>query len=158
MNRSHEMAPFADALVAMDYAWWAANGGNIARPMEYWTTNEEAADVFGLNYVEGEAGGGVSRRPDVARHGSNSGFLALSLAILFGAERVVLLGYDMQFTGGRKHWHADHGGNLHNPEACNFAGWISRFATLSGSVEIVNASRETALDCFPRMALEEALA
>ncbi|HCZ48509.1 MAG TPA: hypothetical protein DCZ11_05850, partial [Gammaproteobacteria bacterium] len=55
---------------------------------------------------------GLSASPLRIHQGGNSGYQALNLAVLLGAERVILLGYDMH--GG--HWHGRHGGRLNNPE------------------------------------------
>lgn len=89
----------------------------------------------------------------------NSGLGAIRLAMLFGAEKIVLLGYDCQHTGGERHWHGDHPKGLGN--ASSVQHWPMRFAGFAkkvSGVEIVNASRETALKCFPQMDLEDALA
>ena len=88
----------------------------------------------------------------------NSGAGAVMLAWLSGAEKVILLGYDCQHTGGKAHWHGDHPkklGNAARPDA-----WIKNFdrmAEFLSPLPIINASRTTALTCFPRMELEDAL-
>ena len=90
-------------------------------------------------------------------HG-NSGAGAMMLAYYAGARRVIMLGYDCQHTGGVKHWHGDHPpklGNATRPEM-----WERGFAKVAhdlADIEIINASRVTALTCFPRMSLEDAL-
>lgn len=88
----------------------------------------------------------------------NSGAGAIALAASFGAQRVILLGYDCQHTGGKTHWHGNHPPGLGN--AGKVSSWPSQFQQLKrqlSGVEVVNASRETALTCFPRMSLSEAL-
>ncbi|WP_339521741.1 hypothetical protein [Pseudomonas sp. EA_35y_Pfl2_R111] len=88
----------------------------------------------------------------------NSGAGAVALAIARGAKRVLLLGYDMQYTGGRRHWHGDHPAKLGNAGA--ITDWPAQFEQLRKdhpSIEIINCTRETALTCFPRMPLEQAL-
>lgn len=127
---------------------------------EFWTCNSMAAKVFHLNYIESEPGGGLSKRPNTIRQGGNSGYQALALAIHFGAARVILLGYDMQFAkDGKRHWHPDHTGKLHNPMSTQMRAWPVQYAELAKAtpVPIINASRATALKCFPRMTIEEAL-
>lgn len=89
---------------------------------------------------------------------SNSGAGAIATAILGGAKRVILLGYDCQHTSGLTHWHGDHPKNLGN--ANRIAAWHEKFEQLRKdhlSVEILNASRETALECFPKKSLKECL-
>lgn len=95
------------------------------------------------------------------QHYNNSGAAAVSLAASRGAKRIVLLGYDCQKTDGKAHWHGDHPKGLGN--AGSIDKWAKSFGDLAEAlkkrgVEAVNASRATALECFPRLTLEEALA
>ena len=80
--------------------------------------------------------------------------------LVAGASKVVMLGYDCQKTGGRTHWHGDHPRTLGN--AHSMPGWPKLFAKVAKFAEarrvpVVNATRETALTCFPRVDLEAAL-
>lgn len=70
-----------------------------------------------------------------------------------GAERIILIGFDMQQTAGRSHWHGNHPSGLGNAEGV--AGWRKNFPALAADlaargVETINCTIETALDCFPR--------
>lgn len=87
----------------------------------------------------------------------NSGTAAIQLAVVGGASKVVMLGYDCQRTGGKTHWHGDHPKTLGN--ARSIANWPQQFKSLARRCggKVVNCSRVTALDCFPRMELSEAL-
>lgn len=51
----------------------------------------------------------------------------MNLALQWGAD-VIMAGFDMKATGGRKHWHPDHKGN--NPNDGLFKGWIRAFREL----------------------------
>lgn len=88
----------------------------------------------------------------------NSGAGAMILASLAGAKRIIMLGYDCQHTGGKKHWHGDHPpklGNADRPDA-----WAKGFAKVAHelqALEIANCSRETALTMFERKDLRECL-
>jgi hypothetical protein len=82
----------------------------------------------------------------------------MSAAIHASALRLILLGYDCQHTGGKSHWHGDHPVGLGN--AGRVEAWHDEFAKLGrdhAQVEILNATRETALECFKRVDLEDAL-
>jgi len=92
---------------------------------------------------------------------TNSGIAAIALAIGAGAQRVILLGYDCQFgPDGRRHWFGDHPKGFTN--CASIKKWPAQFERVNkdarrAGCEIVNASRATALRCFPRMALADVL-
>lgn len=88
----------------------------------------------------------------------NSGAGAISLAEYCGAKRVLLLGYDCQHTGGKRHWFGNHPNGLAN--AGRVETWPAQFAKVAKKlqhIDIINCSRATALTCFPRQELEVAL-
>lgn len=140
----------------MDIKWWEHHHKRVTA--EKWTVNPLAAKRFKLNLCPSEHGGGLSRKPGIIRAGTNSGFQAIGMAILWGAEKIILLGYDMQLTDGQTHWHGDHK-ETGNPRADRFKAWIHQLALLAkqGPPPIYNATRQTALDCFPTIELAEAL-
>lgn len=91
----------------------------------------------------------------------NSGAGAIGFAVHLGAQRVVLLGYDCRYgTKGKRHHHADHppgaGGN-----AGSIAHWPRQFLRMAGIVRnkatVINCSRDTSLNCWPRQALESVI-
>lgn len=140
------MAPWADALYAMDRAWWRVHLDEVRHAFRgvLWSPLAGIAGVKKVNF-----GGSVP---------PNSGAGAIGLAARLGARRIVLLGYDAQFTDGRAHWHGDHPAGLGN--AGSVGQWPKQFRDLARTligVEVVNASRRTALECFPRVSLEDAL-
>lgn len=147
MNTTFRLAPWADALYGMDRAWWRVHIDEVRHAF----TGALWAPFSGLHGVQR-----VSFAPPLPR---NSGAGAIALAVYLGARRIVLLGFDAQHTGGRAHWHADHPKGLGN--AGSVAKWPEQFhqaaARLNGA-EVVNASRVTALTCFRRVSLEDALA
>lgn len=116
-----------------------------------WTGSQGVAQRFRLQWAD------LTAWRDAAWGAAlSSGHGAAALADVWGAREVILVGYDMQRTGGRNHWHPDHRG----AENCSLvATWPSLFERISGlfSARVVNASRETAVTCFPRERLEEAL-
>ena len=145
INETWRLAPWSDALYACDARWWRKRG---PAPHEY----------LGRRFIgkgehpECEPGGDV---PDELG-GRNSGFQAISLAVRHGARRVILTGFDMQATGGRRHHHADHAG-LNNPTAALLAAFAAYMDAAVWPVPVVNATRETALRSYPRMTMEAAL-
>lgn len=131
----------------MDRDWWAKYG-------------EEVDQVFSGRRLSTNS---IERRFNVTRLQSirsyaNSGAGAMSAAIHAGASKLILLGYDCQHTGGQTHWHGDHPVGLGN--ATRIDAWLEEFAKLGrdhAQVEILNATRQTALECFKRIDLESAL-
>lgn len=112
---------------------------------------EEFPDVV---RVASENKPGLSLDPNLIHQGQNGGYQAINLAVHFGAKRIILIGYDMK----GKHWHPDHKGN--NPG--NFAQWIKNFSTMIPQlkelgVEVINCTRDTALECFSVRRLEDVL-
>lgn len=146
VNNSWTAAPFATVIYAADRRWWQKNHDTVDSPAEKWTRDPEAANVYGINR---------HKTPTI----DNSGLRAIDLAVYFGAARVILLGYDCKLTGGKAHFHGDHKG-MSNPNHNKCKMWHIQFTRLAKrlkKVEVLNCSRETALQCFPRVTLEQAL-
>lgn len=161
VNNAHRLATFADVVFAMDRKWWNTYAAELRDcTAERWTTNREAAKVYGMNCVRAEAGAGMAKDQNSIRLGGNSGYQAVCLAILFGAARIVLLGYDMQNEGRRTHFFGNHP-DLGNPLPDRFRHWHAEFHKLNrekpAGVEILNATRRTALRAFPLVQLQEVL-
>ncbi len=103
---------------------------------------------------------GLETDPSGLRTGHNSGYQAINLAVHLGARRIVLLGYDMQpAPDGTDHFFGDHSHGVKPPwrELLPFFHTLVRPLEAIG-VQVVNATRRTALECFPQMTLAEALA
>ena len=66
----------------------------------------------------------------------------------------------MQTTNGKTHWHGDHPGGLNRHSS--YKSWVKNFDTLARDLrdagsDVINATRETALNCFKREKVEDAL-
>lgn len=163
VNESFRLISRPDLLYACDYAWWFRRAEEV-RPLgfERWCGDRRAAREFGLSFVEVEPGAGLGCGGSIRSCG-NSGAQAIQLAFRRGARRILLLGFDHARTGGRAHWHGDHPAGLNNAPETAISGWLAAAPALARDlaavgVETVNCSRATALDCWPRLALDEALA
>lgn len=94
--------------------------------------------------------------------GGNSGFQALNLAVQWGVEQILLVGFDMTDECG-VHWYGHNAWTgANNPSRTNFKRWIAAYETAAKQleergVEVVNCSLDSALNCFPKMTLEDAL-
>lgn len=152
-------------LYACDGAWWEKSPEARGFTGLQITADERATRRYpALRRVRVQMGhnGLILDRPGTVGWGGNSGFQALNLAVQFGARQIVLIGYDMQISNGL-HWHGRHGRGLNNPGEQNVRSWRRHFETAapllaSLGVLVINASRETALECFPRKSLDTALA
>jgi hypothetical protein len=152
-NTTWKLAPWADVLFAFDSKWWTEYHAEVAAGFR----GERVTCCPGRRFDGVQSLHGL----DWYRHFNNSGAGAVALAIVAGARRVVMLGYDCQKTGGRTHWHSDHPRPLGNARSLD--RWplhfknVARFAK-EKRVEVINASRQTALKHFERADLADALA
>jgi hypothetical protein len=98
-NNAYQLAPDAELLYSVNTAWWD-HYWPAARelPAEKWTTNREAADRYGLNWIAERDAPGLSTDPDVIHHAHGSGGSLVSMAHKQGAERILLLGYDLKYA------------------------------------------------------------
>lgn len=171
VNEGYRLAPWADALYAADSDWWTLKKGcREFRGLRISQSDEAAKRYGGIHNVTLVRKGSIIRTPkgvigagsDDRGTGANSGFQALNLAVQFGASKIVLVGYDMTATHGC-HWHGRHPDGMNNPTSVGLAQWgrvidrNARFLAEIG-VKVINASPISALQNFPKMTLEQALA
>lgn len=148
VNNSWERARFCDVVYAGDGCWWRYNQSNIDIPAERWTCSKSAVNLYSCNY-----------RARFIKPGYNSGANAVELAVnVFNADPVILLGFDCSVKHGVHH----HGSHKHtaNPTPDRSERWKPQFKSLAGKCKgamIVNCSRYSEIDYFPRMGLKEAL-
>jgi len=154
VNDSYRLANF-DHLYATDSRWWKHHIADVMRDFEgtCWTQSIDW-DVdpaqWGIKCLTGNTDGkGLSRDKTKVHTGKNSGYAALNLAYHLGAERIILIGYDMQ-KGACRHWFGSHPEPM-EVESC-YPDFIRKFETIIPAdygIEIWNCTRSTALACFP---------
>jgi hypothetical protein len=170
VNDAYRLMSLASVLYACDGEWWKAHGGCPDFPGERWSSHTvggngrhnnklSAADAYRLNLVEGRDGEGFSLDPEFIHYGSNSGFQAVNLAILFGATRIILVGFDMRVVDGKRHFFGDHAAPLRNtPDYKPFIQAFERAAKkLPKHIQIINCTPQSALTCFPMKDLDAAV-
>lgn len=166
INDTWRMVPDADVLYGADRHWWT-NRAPSARAFtgERWTQDKgwSGKTPPDLRVVRSEAGDKLAPEgSDFVYTGSNSSFQALGLAVMWGASRVVFLGLDLKATDGKpNHWHPNYEDPVRNVRNV-YPRFIKAFETVAPAlaargVDVVNCSRETALTCFPRATIQEAL-
>lgn len=158
VNDNYRLAPWADWIYACDGIWWDYHVDAVHASFagECWTRDARAAGQYGLRWIESAPSAGLSRDPKLIHEGCNSGYQAINLAYHFGARRIVLLGYDM----GGTHWFGDHPQQIRRRS--DYAACLAAFPALAddladAGVKVVNCTRKTALDAFPRATIDEVL-
>lgn len=133
-NVGIDKAPWADALVSHDAKWWGAYG--------------KAFQFAGRKFCRTQLRGTEQFLPSVLT-GCNSGLMAMEVAYrVFGAERIVLLGFDMHGS----HYFGKHPDGLVNTTDAKWRRHISQFDGWRGC-PVVNCTQGSALNCFPKAEL-----
>lgn len=158
INDAYRLAPWADVLYACDADWWKWHDGVPTFTGPKYALQRRANVWPGVTVLENTGVEGLEHQPFGLRNGRNGGYQAINLAVHYGASRIVLLGYDMQARRGKSHWFGEHPTHVRPP----FDLLAAAFPTLveplrSAGVTVLNATRETALTCFDRVSLAEAL-
>ncbi len=155
--------PFATALFSLD-ATWIRNRRELITSFagEKYLAVAEDFDFStappACYLLRSRHGKGLSDNPQVIHMGGgNSGFGALNLAYLRGAERIVLLGYDLCHSG--THWHAGYvwqatpNDHMYQKWAGNFSSTVRQLA-MSGTA-VWNACSSSQITAFPHCDLSQ---
>lgn len=166
VNSSCFVADWIDVCYACDFLWWKTNIQKVKKepfarnnPTALWTQDRAAAERFGINWVRGTHREGLGT--STLNTGGNSGYGAVNLAYLFGARRILLLGFDMkEGPNGEKHWHEDHPRPLVQKQL--FGEWIHKFKKLAEDLkvngcEVINCTPGSALPWFPMSTINKEL-
>jgi hypothetical protein len=147
-------------LYACDGEWWDVYYNEVKDlGCELWTQDIQAARKYGLKLVIAKQGKGLGR-DGIIHWGANSGYQAINLAYLWGASRIILLGYDCKNSNGKAHWFGQHPSSLNQYQPLHI--WAENFGQLARDLkdeglEVLNCSPDTALECFERESLWKAL-
>lgn len=185
INDAYLIAPWAEVCYFADFRWWQWHTDGIAKKWAWASftsdmqrkafaefkgqkitienTGMQVKDptVFMLHNANDSRGsyGGLSEQPNGIKTGANGGYQAMNIATLSGAKRILLLGYDMHFPGGKTHSHNGHPTRMaedaYKNYARNFASMLPQLKQMG--IEVVNCTPGSALTCFPIKRLEEVL-
>jgi hypothetical protein len=169
-NNAFLLDPTAEILCWGDYGWFARNQGKLAEFKGLkvtWSTMPGAVrlkqsdeqlteDRLGIHRLMHETRAPLSVNPRLVA-GANTGHGAMNLAVLLGAQRILLLGFDMTSVRGHN-WHTDH--PAHASEHRYTRKWIPEFAKAKTildrlGVEVINCTPGSALQCFPFAKIED---
>ncbi len=180
VNDAYLVAPWADLLYFADHQWWKWHSEGLKK-MWPWASfpAEEVKRRFAefpgqkmtientgmmisdaaVFMLHNSGPDGLSEKPNAICTGCNGGYQAVNIAVLAGAKRILLVGYDMRFTGGRSHSHNGH--PTRQPESA-YARYAQSFKTMLPQlkrlgVEVVNCTPGSLIACFPRAELVDAL-
>jgi hypothetical protein len=165
VNKAFYDAPFADIVFGMDRSFidnimagkLNKDGKDYRQAFEVFVGIKLWLDVSNYSYPPGiysipSAGeiGWTKSLGEGLYHGQNSGYGALNLAMVLGADPIYLLGYDCsRGPAGEKNYHDGYpsGGN---PDALNIfrRAFEAGAALLNGRPRIVNLNPQSALRCF----------
>jgi len=169
------------ALLACNIEWWdyywPRDPALRAGDFEKWTWDRATADRYGICYIRGEWGAGLSRDPAVIHYGHSSGYQLIGLAYHYGVREMILCGYDLRFprgyngqeriAGGNRHYFGEYPPQLQHWTKFNIGpngelnGLLDCYRTIHPAdygLRIINCSPGSALDFFETAQLEEVLA
>ena len=104
---------------------------------------------------------GVWNIPGKVGWNGHTGAMAINLAAIFGASKIVLLGFDMKLKEGKSNWH-ENSKDLPNADVFKqFIGTSGIVGTgmkkVFPNVEVLNANPDSAWNLFPKVELKEVL-
>lgn len=163
VNDAYTLALWADALYACDAKWWHWHRGAPEFANAKWSLEHSAWGTYRSIYpdvqrLRNTGPNGLEHESSGLKNGRNSGYQAINLAVHYGVKKIILLGYDMQPSGGKSHFFGEHPNRQQSPYASFRARFVSLVKPLSKiGVEVVNCTRRSALTAFPAGHLREVL-
>jgi len=173
-NLTYKIVPDLELLYGCNLGFWEHHWGSDLEKhgAEKWTTNRDAADRFNLNWIAEKNSLGLSTDPDVIHHGHGSGYSLVSMAYRAGADRIILLGYDLKYApdyngvahhigSTPRHYFGEYPAALQHWPSVKVSGGVHvelldyyRSIAQQGLVEIVNCTPDSAIDCFERKTID----
>lgn len=103
INDAFRWAQWADVLYFCDQRWWDKRSQEACAAFtgKHIITLENR--IYGVRRMRNTGELGLETDPAGLRHGHNSGFQAINLAVHFGVSRIILCGYDMRARGEQTH-------------------------------------------------------
>jgi hypothetical protein len=168
VNNGYEYAPWADLLYACDLKWWVNYrekgklGGAGNKSFAGLKVSLEETPYPEVLRIGNGGTFGFDERHDHVRTGKNSACQAVHVAAHAGAETIILLGCDCTApSDGPSHCFGDHDwrrGKMPSPYNEFLEGWSALAPALSArGIRVINASPGSAIECFEKAGLEEAL-
>jgi len=165
VNDAYRLAPWAGLLYSSDAGWWRRERVALDFEGARCASSAACADLpieWGIRVLPGDEGDGF-RLDTKGIHfgGGQSGFAAVNLALLMGARRIVLCGFNLgPGLAGETHY-----AGCPEPVARthDYPRWIAAIekaaqdpALRERCIEILNATPGSHLTCFPIVTIDEA--
>lgn len=164
VNNNYLKAPWADHLHFCDkqfFEWHKINPAFTSLDMRMTTlSNEFSGEMIELNVgmlLMGKTGGLVLDSDNTIATGGSSGYQAVNIAALYGARKIILLGYDCKDDNGKVHWFGNHPQPTCPSVFKEQLKWWRTMPDELGDIRVINCTRDTALDMFPCAELSEVL-
>ena len=170
VNDGYRICPSADVCYFADSKWWGwhkdkpdfksfAGQKCSIKGAGASITDESVHMLRNMHHPHNRYG--LSLDPGMLATGWNSGYQALNMAILAGANRIILLGFDAHVpeAGEPTHWFGDH--PKREPDHA-FRHYVRAFAAAAqqiraAGVRVINCSPRSAIEVFERMPIETAV-
>ena len=162
VNDNYRMFPECDHVFAADPKWWRHYLNDVKSTVSHdcrlHTGHQTASRIQGLEYWKTHQSEACIGGKGLF-HGGSSGIMAIELARVLGATKIILIGYDCKPSGSKMHWFGDHPKGFSNAGALR--RWPNEFERLDNAykrlgIDLVNCSLDTALK-IRRSTLEEEL-
>lgn len=154
-------APWAPVMYFMDWGWYNVHKKKLA----VWkglkvTVCDKCKDEPGIRVLKWRNRMGLDDDPRFITRGTCAGFGAISLAAKLGANKIILLGFDMRKVDGEHNYHNEHKRTVNDEIYKN--NFIKPFQSLlepiqEQGIEIINATPGSELPFFPIVEPEEVL-
>jgi hypothetical protein len=174
-NRVFEVFDDLTALLGCNYEFWDHYWPDVKRlSCDLWTSHPKSNAVPPLKYIEGRWRDGLSTDPDYVHYGHSSGYQLVNLALHYGVDEFVLIGYDLRFpkgydgqkriAGGNRHFFGEYPRRLQHWTRFNIGengelnGLLDCYRTINPEdygIRIINCSLGSALDFFEVGSLPE---
>ncbi|EWS53278.1 hypothetical protein X551_03935 [Methylibium sp. T29] len=144
VSDAYRLAPWADALASTDSAWWKQHPEALAFSGLKFGAMPDFRAIHGVERLHVDTG-------------TNSGLLGIMVAVKLGARRVLLCGFDLKDPGN--HFFGKHPKPLKSTKPERMEAFKRQFKNYQPrGVQIINCTPDSALDVYPRAALEDCLA
>lgn len=160
VNDSFRRLPNANAACSLDTRWISTRRHELNQyPGEKFLCLRKGAEPYTIDnteWMEIRSEPGLSLEWPIVHGRVTSGYVALNVAVLLGASRIALLGYDYNPQGG--HWFQEYEWGA--SRGAQWQTWGAEFDTMipqveSLGIEIVNFNPQSSIAAFSKRPLSD---